>query len=154
MAALHGTVALVQVQDVAVPVAQDLHFDVLGAADVALEEDRAVAERRPGLLARLVDAGVEVLGPVHHAHAAAAAAERGLDDQRETDLVPPSRAPPAGSLTGSSVPGMVGMPAFSARRRAAVLSPSSSSRSPLGPTKAMPCLAQARGSAGFSDRKP
>ena len=52
MAALHGAVALVEVQDVPVLIAQDLHFDVLRAADEALEEDGVVAERRGRFLPR------------------------------------------------------------------------------------------------------
>ena len=43
------------------------------------------------------------------------------------------------------MPGTIGTSALSASSRAAVLSPSSSSSSALGPTKVMPALSQARG---------
>ena len=46
VAALHRAVALVEVDHVAVRVAQDLHLDVPGALDAALQEDLAVAEGR------------------------------------------------------------------------------------------------------------
>ena len=52
MAALHRAIALVEVQDVAVAVAEDLHFDVAGAAHEALQEDGVVAERGAGFAAR------------------------------------------------------------------------------------------------------
>src|ERR1700728_3667353 len=44
VAALHGAVALIEVQDIALRVADDLNLDVLGAADVAFEKDGVVAE--------------------------------------------------------------------------------------------------------------
>jgi hypothetical protein len=56
-------------------------------------------------------------------------------------------------VTGSSVPGTTGSPAFCARRRAAVLSPSRSSKSALGPIKVIPAAAHARGSAGIFRKK-
>ena len=57
MAALHRAIALVEMQDVAVVVAQDLHLDVAGAADVALQEDGAVAESGAGLRGGLLPGG-------------------------------------------------------------------------------------------------
>ena len=51
-------------------------------------------------------------------------------------------------------PGIAGISGLFASRRAAVLSPSISSSSALGPTNVMPARSQARGSAGFSDRNP
>ncbi len=44
VAALDGAVALVQVHDVAVVVAQELHLDVLGPVEEALDKDGAVAK--------------------------------------------------------------------------------------------------------------
>ena len=49
MAALHRAVALEQVHQVAVLVAQDLHLDVLGADHQLFDEDRIVTERLAGL---------------------------------------------------------------------------------------------------------
>ena len=85
MTPLHRAVALVQMQDIAVVVAQDLHFDVARAADVALQEDGVVAEGGAGLAPRLFQQACEIGRALHHAHAAPAAAERGLNDQREAD---------------------------------------------------------------------
>ena len=44
VAALDGAIALVEVDDISVLVAEDLHLDVLGALDVALQENGRVAE--------------------------------------------------------------------------------------------------------------
>ncbi len=85
MAALHGAIALVQMEDVAVAVAENLHLDVLGALDVALEEHGVVAESGRGFAASLLDAGHQVGGRFDDAHAAPAAAEHRLDDQGKTD---------------------------------------------------------------------
>ncbi len=41
-------------QHIAVVVAQDLHFDVLGARDVFLQKDGGIAEGAAGLALRLV----------------------------------------------------------------------------------------------------
>ena len=62
MAALHRAIALVEVQDVAVAVAQDLHFDVAGAAHEALQEDGVVAEGRAGFAAGLFQPAGEIGG--------------------------------------------------------------------------------------------
>ena len=56
-----------------------------GAADVALQEDGIVAEGGAGLEPRLFQQAREIGGPLDHAHAAPATAERSLDDQREAD---------------------------------------------------------------------
>ena len=48
VAALHRAVALEEVDEVAVVVAQHLHLDVLGILDVALQEDGRRCRRRPG----------------------------------------------------------------------------------------------------------
>ena len=86
VAALHGAVALVQMQDVAVLVGEDLDFDVLRPADESLQKHCAVAERALGLGLRLIEQFFEVLGFADDAHAASATAEGRLDDQREADL--------------------------------------------------------------------
>jgi len=79
--------------DVAVPVAEDLDFQVPGAADEAFEEDRVVTKRRPGLLTRLGQQRLEIASTLHDSHPPAAAAEGGLDDEREADF-------PGGPLGG------------------------------------------------------
>ena len=87
MAPLHRAIALIQVQNIAVLIAEDLDFDVLGAADVSFQENGIVAESGAGFLPRLFAAWRR--GPpagLDDAHAASAAAERSLDDQRKADL--------------------------------------------------------------------
>ena len=124
------------------------------APDVALQEDGVVAERGARFLPRFLQSAGEISRPVDHAHAAAAAAERGLDDQRKADLARRSSRPAAGSVTGFSVPGTPGCPPSppgAARRSCRRADPADRA---LGPTKVMPARSQARGSAGFSDRNP
>ena len=86
MAALHRAIAFVQVQNVAVIVAQYLHFDVLGAAHEAFQEHSVIAERGGRLAARLFQLALELRGAIYYAHAPAAPAEGGFDNQRITDL--------------------------------------------------------------------
>ena len=73
-------------QNVAVAVAQDLDFDMPGAAHEALDENGIVAEGGSGFAARLFQPAFEIGRLIDYAHAAAAAAEGRLDDQREADL--------------------------------------------------------------------
>ena len=87
MAPLHRAIALVQMDDIAVAVAEDLHLDVLGARDVLLQEDRGIAEGALGLALRLVEQSGQFRLLLHHPHAAAAATEGGLDDEREPDFL-------------------------------------------------------------------
>ena len=93
--ALNRAVALVKMNEVAVPVAQNLHLDVLGLADELLDEDVGNAEGRARLAPRLVERGVERVGRLDHAHAAAAASHRRLDDDREAERLGQRREPPA-----------------------------------------------------------
>ena len=62
MPALHGAIALVKMDEVAVLIAQKLHLDMPGVDDELFEEDVGIAERGPGLAASLVDGVVEMLG--------------------------------------------------------------------------------------------
>ncbi len=135
-------------------VAQNLHFDVFGAADVALQKHRVVAERRLRLAPRLFQPSSEVAGLLHHAHAAPAAAERRFDDQREADLLRElfrlfrtrDRRFRSGNHgdTGLAAP-IAAPPSCRPEVRA--------SRA-LGPMKVMPACSQARGSAGILGKKP
>jgi len=87
VATLDRAITLVQVDDVPVLVAEDLHFDVLGALDVALEEDGVVSEGVLGFFLRLGEESLEVGGLFDDAHAATATTEGSLDDEREADFV-------------------------------------------------------------------
>ena len=64
VAALHRAVALVEVDDVALGVGEDLHLDVAGVDHRLLEEHRGVAERGLGLAHGRVDGVAQVLGPL------------------------------------------------------------------------------------------
>src|SRR5262249_48808726 len=62
MAALDGAVALEQVDQVAVPITEELDLDVAGARDVLLQEHLGNAEGGAGLAAGLFQGFVELLG--------------------------------------------------------------------------------------------
>ena len=55
MPPLHGAVALGEVDEVPVPVPEELDLDVAGVLDEALGEDLVAAEGREGLALRLLD---------------------------------------------------------------------------------------------------
>ena len=125
-------------------VAEDLHLDVLGARDVALEEDRGIAEGAPGFALRLVEHAVEIAGLVHDAHAASAAAEAALMISGKPICFAAVFSASSRSSTALRCPGTVGTFGFLRQPLAAVLSPNSSSSSGVGPTKVMPaCCAGA-----------
>ena len=84
---LHGAVALMQMQDIALAIAKDLHLYVLHAGYVLLEEHGGIAERAPGLRLRLVQQTLQFGRLAHDAHPAPPAAKRRLDDQRKSDLL-------------------------------------------------------------------
>ncbi len=86
VAPLHRTIALVEVDDVAVLVTEDLHLDVFGAPDEALEEHRRIAEGVFRLRLGLVEEAVELGLLLHDPHAASAATEGRLDDEGKADL--------------------------------------------------------------------
>ncbi len=73
----------------ALGVGQDLHLDVAGALHGLLDEHRRVAEGTLGLPHRRTEGLAELLGAVHPAHPATAAAGDGLHEDRETDLLGP-----------------------------------------------------------------
>ena len=80
--ALHRTVALPEMNESALAIAEDLDLDVFGARDVALEEHVRVAEGGRRLPLGFLELGGQLAGAVHDPHAASAAAEAGLDHQR------------------------------------------------------------------------
>ena len=87
MPPLHRAIALVQMHHVAVPVAENLHLDVFRARNVAFEKHRRIAERAARLALRLVEQIRRDRRACDDAHPAPAAAERRLDDERETDFL-------------------------------------------------------------------
>src|SRR5690606_10391681 len=83
--ALDGTLALAQVDHIAVAVREDLHFDVARALDELFQIDRALAKGRLRLAAGGLQRRPEVLGPLDAPHALAAPARRRLDEQWVAD---------------------------------------------------------------------
>ena len=111
MAALHRAVALEEVDEVAVLVAEELHLDVAGPGDVLLEEHVGDAEGRAGLAAGLVEGLVELVGGGGDAHAPAAAAHGRLDDDRDSRACWPGPGPRRCRGPALSLPGRTGTPA-------------------------------------------
>ena len=96
---------------------------------------------------------------MHQPHAAAAAAERRLDQQREADpggrgVQGRRRGAGRGALAAMVALGSTGTPAAAMMALALTLSPMAAMVSAAGPTKISPASAQARANAAFSDRKP
>ena len=70
----------------ALAVADQLHFDMASARNELLQKDIGDTEGSAGLAVRLVERLVELLRPVGHAHPAATAAHRCLNDDRIANL--------------------------------------------------------------------
>ena len=87
VAALHGAVALEEVDHVAVRVGHDLHLDVLRVDHRALDVDVRVAERGFRLAGSLRSKPLDVLRLLNEAHATPAAAGDGLDEHGELELL-------------------------------------------------------------------
>jgi hypothetical protein len=87
MTSLNGAITLVQVEDIPVLISQNLHFDVLCAANKALEKNRIISERRRGFLSGFCNLGLEFTFVFNDAHSAPSSPKGGFYDQRETDLL-------------------------------------------------------------------
>src|SRR5690606_19375541 len=87
VAALDGAVALEELHDLPLAVAEHLHLDVLGLLDVLLHVELGVAEGGARLLLGVEELALQVGVALYHAHAATAAAGRGLEDEREADAL-------------------------------------------------------------------
>jgi len=85
VAALHGAVALEQVHQGAVVVAENLHLDVPRAHYQLLQVDLVVAESGLGFAPRDRQQFLELRVALHHAHAAATAPPAGLQHRRVAD---------------------------------------------------------------------
>ena len=87
VAALHRAVTLEEMDDIAVPVAEDLHLDMAGALDELLEIDLVLAEGGLGLAARRHGVLEQRFLVADDAHAAAAAAPGGFQHHRIADAL-------------------------------------------------------------------
>ena len=147
VAALDRALALVEVDDVAVRVAHDLHLDMATALDVRLDEHGAVAEGSGRLTARRLDrsassASSRTTRMPRPPPPAAAFTSTGIDRPVGTEP----------RTTSTSV--VVGTPAAIAARLAAILSPSRRIWSGVGPTHTSPASTTACAKSAFSARKP
>jgi hypothetical protein len=77
---LHGTVALKEVDRVALRVSEDLHLDVARAFQESFDEHRSIAKRRLGFTHGAFKRVLELGGFANDAHAAAATAHGSFDD--------------------------------------------------------------------------
>ena len=106
VAPLHRAVALEQVHEIAVRVAEDLHFDVPRLAHQLLEIDLVVAEARLGFAARDGQQLRQLRIAFDDAHAAATAAPARLEHHRVADLcrllLATSRCRPAAAASPAS----------------------------------------------------
>ena len=87
MPPLHRAVALEEVHEVAVEVAEQLHLDVPGPLDELLDEHRRAAEGRLALTLGAFERHGQLVFAAHHAHAAAAAAVGRLEDHGPAELL-------------------------------------------------------------------
>ncbi len=86
MAPLHGALALTEVNDVAVRVADELNFDVARIDDEFLQIDLIAAEGPLRLAGRIADGRLQLLFGIHPAHPFSAATGRCLQHHRITEL--------------------------------------------------------------------
>ena len=86
VAALDGAVALPEMDEIAVAVAEDLDLDMAGAADQLFQIDLAIAEGAFRFAAAGLDLRLELVLILDHAHAAATTAPAGLEHQGIADF--------------------------------------------------------------------
>ena len=87
MAALNRTIARAEVDDIVMPVGQDLHLDVARFGNVLLQVELPAAERGFGFRLGRLQGAANVLPGMHHAHPAPAAAGRRFHDDGEPHRV-------------------------------------------------------------------
>src|SRR5674476_1651275 len=87
MPALHGAVALAEMDHVAELVADDLELDVPRTREVLLDVNVAIAEGGERFAAGELKRALELLGVLRDAHALAAATRRRLDDDGEAHVL-------------------------------------------------------------------
>ena len=140
VAALERALALAERPHLAVLVGEDLELDVPRLLDEALEVDVGVLEagHRPRAVA-VSKARAHLVDVAHDAHAAPAAAARGLEDDREADALGLARRRASASAS-TPVPGRSGRPKRSRLRARATLSPQARIASGVGPMKVEPAL--------------
>lgn len=152
-AALRGTIAGAKHGDVAVGIGEDLRLDVARVGQELLHVALGAAEGLLGLASCRVEGRLNVFQVFHDLQTASAATISCLDGNRQTVLFSEGAGllPVVDGVGGAR---SQGAPTSSATRRAAILSPSSSMDSGVGPIQVRPALATARAKSAFSERKP
>ena len=75
-----------EVNHVALLITENLHLDVLGTADITLQENSRVAKRPLRFALSLFKKRNEIFRVFNHPHAAATAPKGSLDDERKADF--------------------------------------------------------------------
>src|SRR6266478_5485123 len=108
VAPLDGAIAFPEVQQIAVVVGKDLHFDVPRARKKLLQEDGGIAKCRARFALRFFDFGIKLRGIVNDTHATPAAAPGCLHNDRITNFARDSLSLAASAgvpvLPGTEVP--------------------------------------------------
>ena len=86
MPALHRAIAFPEMHHIAVMIGEDLHFDMPRMLDVFFEVDARIAKGGLRFGLRLLNGRSSAPDRCGHAHAASAAAGRGLDQHRKANL--------------------------------------------------------------------
>ena len=87
MSALNGTIAFVQMNDVAMSVCQNLNLNVLGLWDELLEENGRITESTIGFALGLIQKRLQLAGLLDNTHASPSTAKRSLDDEWKADFL-------------------------------------------------------------------
>ena len=156
VAALGGAVALEQMDGVAVRVGEDLHLDMAGRSQIALDQHAVVAEGGGGFLARRFQRGGEA-----RRRSSPPACPR--PPPPETALMSSGKADARGlrrrgnrgpGCRRDSRAGRARRLAFHQRLGGGFATPIARIAAGGGPTQISPASAQASAKAGFSDRNP
>src|SRR6266481_885795 len=86
MTPLHGAIALPEMQQIAVVVGKNLHFDVPRARKKFLQENGGIAKGRARFALRFFELAIKLCGTLDDAHAAPASTHGCLDDDWVSDL--------------------------------------------------------------------
>ena len=122
MSSLNRALALSQMDEIAVLIAEDLNLDVTSGLYILFDVDRWIAEGELRLLLSSRQRGKQLLAVADYAHSAAAATRGCLDDHRIPDLAAIRAASSSSSITPSN-PELSGHPQPSSRRAPALCHP-------------------------------
>ena len=155
MTALDRAVALAEVDACAVAIEQDLDLDVARADSTSCSRmSRSSSKEAARLAPGRGDRVGECLGVTDRAHALAAAARSGLDEQREADRRGRGDQGVVGLRRVRRSRGRTGTPSDAASRRAVALSPMTRIASGGGPTQRIPAASDGLGEVGVLGQEP